>query len=114
MPPDNAQDRMLCVYLYAQQVNEYVFSDDVIVLEALGLFPRKSHDPSGPHSELLKPVPVILIERFKCLNEILFLLTQLLYLIIVILNALLRADRLLFIWLLPALLVVTLAIPLRF
>ncbi len=64
----------------------------VIVLEAPSLFPRKSQGPSGPHSELIKPVPVILTECAKLLlteyakrlNEILFLLTQLLYFIVVI------------------------------
>src|SRR5260370_5008537 len=82
----------------ADKAEQEVFSADVIVLQALGLFPRKSQDPSGPHGELLKPVPLILTEGAKRLNEILFLLTQLLYLIVVILKGLLTANCALFTW----------------
>src|SRR5260370_9407410 len=90
----------------ADKAEQEVFSADVIVLQALGLFPRKSQDPSGPHGELLKPVPLILTECAKRLNEILFLLTQLLYLIVVILKGLLTASCALFTWCLHARLVV--------
>src|SRR5258708_28923355 len=108
-----AQHRSRDACILAHKAKQEVFSADVIVLEALGIFPRKSQDPPGPHGEFLKPVRVILTEYAKRLQEILFLLTQLLYLIIVVLERLLRADRLLFTWLLPAFLVVTLARPVR-
>src|SRR5258707_5017779 len=89
------------------KAEQEVFSADVIVLEALSLFPRKSQDPPGPHGERSKPVPLILAEITKRLNEVLFLLTRLLCFIVVILDR----FRLLFTWFLPALLVFTLARP---
>src|SRR5258708_7311256 len=104
-----AQHRGRNAPVLTRKAEQEVFSADVIVLEALSLLPRKSQDPSGTHSERLKPVPVILTEYAKRLNEILFLWTKFLYFIVVILDR----FRLLFTWFVPALLLFTLAIPLR-
>src|SRR5258708_16669175 len=92
-----------------RKAEQEVCSDNVIVVEALSLFPGKSQDPSDRHGERIKPVPLILAEIAKHLNEVLFLLTRFLCFIVVILDR----SCLLFTWFLPALLVFTLAIPLR-
>src|SRR5260370_9009968 len=42
------------------KAEQEVFGTDVIVLHALSLFPRKPQDPSAPHIERTKPVPLIL------------------------------------------------------
>src|SRR5574337_404297 len=75
-----------------------MFSADVIMLELLSLFSSEPQDSSGTRSELFKPVPVTLIECAECLNEILFLLTQLLYAIFFILNRLPIASCTLYTW----------------
>src|SRR5258708_14893147 len=108
-----AQHRGRNASVLTHKAEQEVFSANIIVLEALSLLPRKFQDPPGPHSERIKPVPVILTEYAKRLNEILFLLTKLLYFIVIILDRLPSADCLLFTWFLPAFLVFTLAIPIR-
>src|SRR5260221_7064853 len=58
-----AQHRGRNAPVLTRKAEQEVFSADVIVLEALSLLPRKSQDPSGTHSERLKPVPVIRSEE---------------------------------------------------